>query len=310
MPPLLKLLRPHQWAKNAFCFAGVVFGARLQEPHALLNALAVVACFCAASSAIYVFNDTRDRDRDRLHSKKKSRPIASGQVSVGLASITGLVLAFAAIGGALFLDWWILSHSPKGGGVTGGAVLPPWPTTLCVGLYVFLNFCYTVELKHRPIIDVNCVAAGFVLRLLAGIWVQGDTPTVWIVLCTFTLALLLAIAKRRSELATFDPAHEDQRPVLLNYTLPFLDSLINSAATVTVVSYALFTTLSGKNSTLFVTVPIVYYAVMRYKLLTMVRGQAEEPEKIVLKDRGIQASIILWVLFYMTIVHADLRLFR
>jgi len=310
MPPILKLLRPHQWAKNVFCLAGVVFGTRLTDPHAHLKALAVFAFFCAASSAIYVYNDYRDRERDKLHPKKRERPIASGKVSLGLASVVGLLLAVLAVGGAAFVDWWILSHSPTDAGITGTAVLPPWPTTLCVLSYLFLNFCYTVELKHRPLIDVNCVAFGFVLRLLAGIWVLGDTPTVWIALCTFTLALLLAIAKRRSELATFDPAHEDQRPVLLAYTLPFLDSLINSAATLTVVAYALFTTLSGKNPTLFATVPIVYYAVMRYKLLTIVRGQAEEPEKIVLKDKGIQASVILWVLFYLAITHGDVRLFR
>jgi 4-hydroxybenzoate polyprenyltransferase len=310
MPPLLKLLRPHQWAKNVFCFAGVIFGTLIADPHAHLKALAVFGLFCAASSAIYVYNDIRDRDRDRLHPRKRERPIARGQVPVSQAALVGLVLAVLAVAGALLVDWCILTHSPKGGGITGKAVLPPWPVTLSVAGYLFLNLCYTVELKHRPIIDVNCVAGGFVLRLLAGIWVLGDTPTVWIVLCTFTLALLLAIAKRRAEFATSDPAHEDQRPVLLAYTLPFLDSLINSAATVTVIGYAPFTVLSGKNPTLFATVPIVYYAVMRSKLLTIVRGQSEEPEKNVLKDKGIVAAGIIWILFYLAIVHGDVRLFR
>jgi len=153
------------------------------------------------------------------------------------------------------------------------AVLPPWPAPWCAGACLLPNFAHTAGLKHRPLTDVNCVAGGFVLRLLAGIWVPGDTPTVWNALCTYTLALLLATALR---------------PVLLACTLPFLDSLINSAAPE----------------------PIVCYAAMRCKLPTIVRGQAGEPEKIVLKDKGIQAGLILRVLFYLATTHGDVRLFR
>lgn len=294
MHPLLKLLRPHQWIKNLFCFAGVVFGGHLAEPDAYLKALGVFACFCAVSSATYIFNDIRDRELDRQHPKKQKRPIASGQVSVPVASFACGLMLFVGLAGGYVL-----------GRESSASVL------ICLLIYLLINYAYCVDLKHRAIIDVNCIASGFVLRMLSGIYLLGDMPTVWIVLCTFSLALLLALAKRRGELAALKRGTgEEQRPVLWSYTLPFLDSLINSAATFSVVAYSLFTVLSGKNQALCLTVPIVYYGIMRYKFLTMVKGRTEEPEKVMLSDKGMLFSLVCWLIAYLVIERSGITLFR
>lgn len=294
MPPLLKLIRPHQWTKNVFCFAGVVFGGRLAEPDAHLKALGVFACFCAVSSATYVFNDIRDRELDKEHPKKKNRPIASGKVSVPTAAVVCVLLLVAGLLGAYRLG---LDSSDS--------------VLICLLTYLSINFAYCVDLKHRAIVDVNCIASGFVLRVLSGIYLLGDKPTVWIVLCTFTLALLLALAKRRGELESIQQGSgEEQRPVLWSYTLPFLDTLINSAATVSVVAYSLFTVLGGKNPALCITIPIVYYGIMRYKFLAIVKRRTEEPEKVMLKDKGMLFSLVTWVITYLVIERSGLDLFR
>lgn len=294
MPPLLKLIRPHQWTKNVFCFAGVVFGGRLAEPDAHLKALGVFACFCAVSSATYVFNDIRDRELDKEHPKKKNRPIASGKVSVPTAAVVCVLLLVAGLLGAYQLG---LDSSDS--------------VLICLLTYLSINFAYCVDLKHRAIVDVNCIASGFVLRVLSGIYLLGDKPTVWIVLCTFTLALLLALAKRRGELESIQQGSgEEQRPVLWSYTLPFLDTLINSAATVSVVAYSLFTVLGGKNPALCITIPIVYYGIMRYKFLAIVKRRTEEPEKVMLKDKGMLFSLVTWVITYLVIERSGLDLFR
>jgi len=277
-----------------FCFAGVVFGGRLAELDAHLKALGVFACFCAVSSATYIFNDIRDRELDRMHPKKKHRPIASGQVPVSLAAVIGLLLLAAGLTGAWFL-----------GRDSSDSVL------ICLLTYLAINFAYCVDLKHRAIVDVNCIASGFVLRVLSGIYLLGDMPTVWIVLCTFTLALLLALAKRRGELVGLEQGTgEEQRPVLWSYTIPFVDTLINSAATVSIVAYSLFTVLGGKNPALCLTIPIVYYGIMRYKFLAMVKLRTEEPEKVMLKDKGMVFSLVMWVITYLAIERSGLNLFR
>ncbi|MFT4692311.1 MAG: 4-hydroxybenzoate polyprenyltransferase [Limisphaerales bacterium] len=294
MFPLLKLLRPHQWTKNVFCFAGVVFGGRLGEADALLKALGVFACFSAISSATYVFNDIRDRDLDRIHPKKRKRPIASGAVSVGTASIVAVLLLAVGLSGA-----YVLGRDSNDSVIT------------CLLIYLGVNFMYCIDLKHRAIVDVNCIASGFVFRVLSGIYLLGDMPTVWIVLCTFSLALLLALAKRRGELTALEGgAGEHQRPVLWSYTVPFIDMLISSAATVAIMSYSLFTVLGGKNPALCVTIPIVYYGIMRYKFLTMVKGRSEEPEKVMLKDKGMLFTLFAWGVVYMVIESSNIQLFQ
>ena len=320
---LIKLLRPHQWTKNLFCFAGVIFGGRLFQLDAIAQGAITVVLFCAIASAVYIFNDIQDFERDRRHPKKRFRPIASGQVRIKTAVLIAIFLATLALLGAYHLGW---------------------QTFTLVLLYAINNIIYSTGLKNVLLFDVGCIAFGFVLRLLAGIYVLGDMPTAWIVLCTFSLTLFLGFAKRRTELLALlsHPMHQElrdyqesssiqnplstlhrsylklfyqrghvnkQRPVLAQYTLPFLDSMLNSTATLTVMCYALFTIISDKNPSLVITVPIVYYAVMHYKWMVTVLAIGEEPDKILREDHGIKLSLIIWLIAYLTIVYCDIRLF-
>lgn len=289
LPPLLRLLRPQQWTKNLAAFAGVIFGGRITEPGSVLLDLVVVMVFTAASAATYVFNDLRDVEYDRQHPTRRLRPLAAGEISHAAARCLGAGLAVAALLVAALL----------------GA-----RTFACLALYLAINAAYSMRLKHVPLLDVCCIAMGYVLRVLAGIYVLGDMPTAWIVLCTFFLALFLGFSKRRSELAAQASPSGDSRPVLLGYTRDTLDSLLGSSATMAVMSYALFTATSGKNPTLIVTVPIVYFAIMHYKRLVLHEDLGEEPDQILLRDRTIQVSIVLWLLAFIFIFYGHVTLFR
>ncbi len=310
---LIKLIRPHQWIKNGFCFAGLIFGGRLLETEAILLTFLTFFIFSIAASAVYIFNDIQDIKRDRCHPKKKFRPLASGNINVKTASFITAFLSVIAIIIAAQINT---------------------ATLACLLLYQFNNIAYSLKLKNLPLFDVSCVALGFVLRLLAGIYTLGDMPTAWITLCTFFLTLFLGFAKRRAELLTLLAQQNSseyslekdtetsylklfyqrgkvnlQRPVLSHYTLPFLDSLLNNTATMTIMCYSLFTITSDKNPSLVITVPLVYYAVMHYKRIVTVLETGEEPTQILLRDNTIQVSLIIWLILYLAILYFDLQLF-
>lgn len=289
LPPLLRLLRPQQWTKNLAAFAGVIFGGRLGEPGSILLDLLVVVTFTAASAATYVFNDLRDVEYDRRHPTRRLRPLASGEVDRGSALKLAAILALGALVLALLL---------------GRA------TFLCLALYLAINVLYSSGLKHVPLLDVTCIAMGYVLRVLAGIYVLGDMPTAWITLCTFFLALFLGFSKRRSELVASSSPNGDSRPVLRGYGRDILDSLLSGSAIMAVMSYAMFTATSGKSPTLIVTVPIVYYAITHYTWLVLQEDRGEEPDQILLRDRTIQISIVLWLLCFVAIFYGHVTLFR
>ena len=273
-----RLLRPHQWTKNLLCFAGVAFSGHFTHPRELLLALATFGVFCAASSGIYAFNDVMDREHDRRHPSKRNRPVAGGEIAAGVASTISVVLELAAIIGAYFLGPLAL---------------------LCLVLYVANNLAYTLKFKHVALLDVLSVAAGFVLRLLAGCYALHDVlPTSWIVLCTFFLSTFLAFAKRRAELASNDESA--QRPVLAKYSIGYLDAMVNSSAGMAIMCYAIFTIF--RQPMLVLTVPFVFYGVMHYKRLVMVLHGGEEPDRVVLKDLRIQLCIILWLITFLLVM--------
>jgi len=286
---LFKLLRPLQWTKNLLCLAGVVFSGLWYDISAIQLVIMTTIIFSVGSSSIYIFNDILDLERDQQHPIKRKRPIASGMVRVPMAVGFGIVLAIGALTGAFILDI---------------------STLVCLVLYMANNVAYSTYLKHLALFDVLCIAFGFVIRLLAGIYILGDTPTAWIVLCTFFLAIFLGFSKRRAELFGLLENDSSQRPVLSKYTAQYLDFLINSSATIALLCYSLFTVLSGKNPTLLITIPIVWYGIMHYKRLVMILKAGEEPEKILLKDNHIKICILFWLITYLTILHWDLRLFR
>jgi 4-hydroxybenzoate polyprenyltransferase len=289
LPPLVRLLRPQQWTKNLAAFAGVIFGGRITEPDSILLDLVVALVFTAASAATYVLNDLRDVEYDRQHPLRRLRPLAAGEVDRGTAQRLGVALVAAAL----------LLAAPLGAA-----------TFACLAIYLAINAAYSSGLKHVALLDVTCIAMGYVLRVLAGIYVLGDMPTAWIALCTFFLALFLGFSKRRAELMAYDSPGRESRPVLLGYGRGILDSLLSSSATMAVMSYAMFTATSGKNPTLIVTVPIVYYAVMHYQRLVLKEDRGEEPDQILIRDRTIQVSIVLWLVCFVLIFYGRVTLFR
>lgn len=223
---IFTLLRPRQWIKNILCFAGMFFADRL-DLNSLELSFGVAVFFCLASSTVYVFNDIVDRKRDRLHPTKKNRPIASGVVGIGTASVVCiLLLSITMVGSYLF--------HPS--------------VFVCLVLYFGNNLFYSLWLKEKSLIDVMMIAFGFMLRLYAGVYVLDEKPTVWFSLCTFFLTLLFGFSKRRSELVATHSDENSQRISLNKYSVPYLDSLINTASAMTVISYGLFSTSYEKKS--------------------------------------------------------------
>jgi 4-hydroxybenzoate polyprenyltransferase len=287
----LALLRPRQGTKNVVCLGGVLFSGRFTDSVHVGQALLTFVAFCGISSATYVWNDILDRESDRQHPRKCRRPIASGAVAVPAAVLMGVLVGAAGLGLASLL---------------GSGVL------LCLLLYLVNTVAYSLWLKHQILLDVLSIALGFVLRLVAGVYAVDDVPTTWIALCTFFLALFLAFGKRRAELAALITVEDQkQRPVLSQYTVPYLDAQVNSAAVMAVLCYALFTATSAdKDPTLVITVPIVWYAIMYYKRLLGFLEKGEEPERIVLSEPRILISVVLWLATYLAITYGELRLWR
>jgi 4-hydroxybenzoate polyprenyltransferase len=284
---VVALYRPRHWVKNLFCFAGAVFSTLPVTSQSLLDAGLVFLAFCFAASAIYALNDIADADRDRQHAAKRDRPVASGRLAKSQAGALAMLAATAA--------------------AIACAFAPP-KAVLCLVLYVGVNAAYSASLKHVAIIDVFCIASGFLLRLFAGVYAIGDAPTAWITLCTFFLALFLGFAKRRSEFATHATGHR-QRPALVQYSLDFLNLLVVASSTMAVVSYAVFTTTGGRDPTLAVTVLPVVYAVFHYERLTLLAA-SEQPERLLLKDRVLWLCITLWVGGFSAISHYQPAILR
>ena len=286
---LLRLMRPEQWTKNAVVLAAFLFamGDRTQRvPFGLLlPALAAAALFCLASSGIYVFNDIRDADADRLHPVKKSRPLAAGAVSVRAAAVLAFVLLAGSLAGA-----WFLAR----------------PFASVVAGYVALQFLYTMYLKRVALVDILVIATGFVLRALAGGVAIGISISPWLLLCTLLLALFLALCKRRHEKKSMDDDAEGHRPALGDYDPRLLDQLIAIAAGATIVSYSIYTlwpdTVAKFGSpALGFTIPFVIFGVFRYLDLVYRRQQGGRPERVLLSDLPLLVDLALYGLAVLCI---------
>jgi 4-hydroxybenzoate polyprenyltransferase len=274
---LLRSMRPMQWAKNLFVFAALVFDLKLLQPLPLLRTLAGFALFCLASSVVYLVNDVADRESDRQHPTKRKRAIASGVVSPGMA------LGVAALMGAVAL--------------TGGYVLGAAFGLILTGFLV-LNLLYSFWLKHVPIIDVFLIAAGFVLRVAAGVsLIQVTRFSPWLYVCMTLLALYIGFGKRRAEMVLVANGSNNTRRVLDGYTISFLDQLIVIVSATTIVAYSLYTFSAEnlpKNHTMMLTIPFVLYGIFRYMYLVHVEDSGGAPEELVLKDRPLMATLVLW----------------
>lgn len=283
----MRSLRPAQWVKNLFVLAPVVFAHRLDDPALLARVALAFALFCAASSAVYLFNDLRDREQDRLHPVKARRPIASGDLPVSVAAAASLVLAGGALAGA-----WTLGR----------------PFTLVLGGYLLLNLLYTIALKHIVILDVMSIAAGFVLRVLGGAAAIGVVVSSWLVLCGTFLALFLAFSKRRHELMLMADEARAQRKVLAEYSPVFLDQMINVVTASTLISYALYTvapeTVERLGTRHLVwTLPLVLFGIFRFLYLLYQRPDQRNPTETILRDVPFIANMALWGLLVLALIY-------
>ena len=287
---LVASMRPRQWIKNLACFAGLIFSGHLFEAPSIRAAAWAFAGFCLASSSVYLVNDVFDRRSDAANPKKRSRPIASGRLPVGMALAASGVLAAAALGSSLIL--------------TPGcrAVL----TT-----YLVMGLAYSARLKHTVLLDVMIIAVGFVLRILYGAFAVGVPATPWIVLCMFFLALFLGFAKRRSELARLGLGGPGHRPVLIKYRTGLLDLLLAMTATMAIICYALYTVIGRPESpgheTLVVTVPVVVYGICRYLLIVIVFDLGDAPEKDVVDDLPLIVAVGIWVALCVLILYMNIN---
>ena len=276
-PALIKLLRPHQWLKNGFVFAGLLFSQRWSDAAVVPNVLLAFAAFCCAASAVYVLNDWLDRKLDAQHPTKRLRPFASGAVSAP----AGLVLA-----GLLLLGGFCFAY--------GNRVL-----LSLLAVYLLMNLAYSLRLKTVPVVDVFIISSGFILRLLAGTIAVGIAPSHWLLLTGMFVALFLGFAKRKAE--TFhEPA--SQRAVLAHYPPALLDTYIAMTMTAAVMSYSLFA-ISAESQLrhgerLIYTVPLVIFGMLRYTYQVH-RGRGEDVARDLLRDPWIVVTGICWVGFFV-----------
>lgn len=279
---ILRSLRPRQWTKNLLVFAAPLFALRVHEPHVFAATAAGFGVFCLLSGSVYLLNDVKDREKDQLHPVKRRRPIASGELSAGLARGIAWVLLVASLGAAYSL------------GVAFAAVAAG---------YLLLNVLYSFLLRRLVLLDILSIATGFVLRAIAGAELMagvGEAVPIspWLLLCTFFLSLFLALGKRRSELATVGDGH---RSTLRNYSLPLVDQLTTVTVSVTILSYSIYTIWPdtvehvGSGGLLF-TVPFVVYGLGRYLFLVQQEGKGGDPSEMLLTDRSIRWTVVLWVL--------------
>lgn len=275
---MIKLLRPHQWLKNGFVFVGLLFGHAWSDVVTVQAVVLAALAFCFVSSAIYVINDLADREADRLHPHKKHRPLAAGTVTAGQGMVLGALCALAGFA----LAW---TASPT--------------VLLIVALYAVLNLLYSWRLKHVVILDVFIIAAGFMLRILAGTVGVGIPPSSWLLLTGLMVTLFLGFAKRRSELAVMEHSTAPARKVLQNYSLPMLDLMIGVCATGVVMAYSLYTmsadTIAAhRTGNLIYTVPFVLYGLFRYLHLTFSTDAGEDPARDLLRDPHLLLTVLGW----------------
>jgi 4-hydroxybenzoate polyprenyltransferase len=274
---LLQTMRPKQWVKNGVVFAALVFDRQLLHPEPLLRTAAGFVLLCVLSSTVYLFNDLADIEKDRLHPKKRLRPLPSGRLRREVALAAAVVLPLIAVP----LSFWL-----------------EWRFGLIAAVYLLTNVLYSFRLKHVVILDVLLVALGYVLRVAAGvvlITVERFSP--WLYLCITLLALFMALGKRRAELALMSNNSGASRRVLDEYSLPFLDELINLVSTAMIMAYSLYTFSAPnlpENHAMMLTIPFVLYALFRYLYLIHMRGEGGAPDELVLSDRPLQITFILW----------------
>ncbi|HOM71503.1 MAG TPA: decaprenyl-phosphate phosphoribosyltransferase [Armatimonadota bacterium] len=276
---LVRSMRPKQWTKNLLVFAGYLF--TIEQKHSIddfLQVLFAFLLFCTAAGAVYIFNDAADVKRDRHHPTKCKRPIASGQVSITAAVIFAFFLIVGSVLSAFRLD-------------TGFGYI--------LSAYLILTSAYSAKLKHVVIVDLLVLAAGFIIRAAAGAVVLHVAISPWLLLCTTLLALFLGLAKRRHELVILEGDAVNHRKILDEYSVAFLDQMINITSAAALMAYSLYTFSAFSETAkshpyMMVTIPFVIYGIFRYLYLIHTKNVGGHPEQVLLDDKPLLLNIILW----------------
>ena len=276
---IFKSLRPQQWIKNFFIFAPVIFSRNLLNRPVVLKSAAAFAAFCLIASAHYIFNDIRDLEEDRLHPVKSKRPLASGRLKTGPAVLSCAVFAVLGLAVAAAINRGVLIISAA---------------------YFVLQVLYSLRLKHVVILDVFVVAAGFVIRVVAGGLAIEVAISSWLLICTMMLALFLAMGKRRHEIVLLEGNARNHRPILKEYNTDLLDQMISVVTASTLVAYCLYTISEetvAKFGTrkLIYTVPFVLYGIFRYLYLIYLKAEGGSPESLIIKDKPLLLDLFLWI---------------
>ena len=283
---LLKTMRPKQWTKNVFVFAALAFDEKILNLRYLSCTVVGFVLFCLISGVVYTINDLADIEKDRLHPTKRHRPLPSGELSSRFALTAAIIIGAGAL--------------------IGAALLNPALAMILAG-YLTLQIGYSFYLKHIVLLDVMAIAAGFVLRVGAGVpLVDAERFSPWLYICTTLLALFLGLGKRRGELVLLKDEAVNHRAILASYTVPLLDQLISSITASTILAYALYTfsaTNLPENNLMMLTIPFVIYGLFRYLYLIHVEGSTLAPDEVLLKDRAMQVDIVLWGLSAVSILY-------
>ena len=290
---LLKTMRPKQWVKNGVIFAALVFDHHLLQLRPLLETIAGFVLLCVLSSTVYIINDLADIEKDRQHPRKRLRPLASGALKKETAIAAAIVLPLVALPLAYLLD-------------VGFAVVAV--------IYLAENLLYSFQLKHYVILDVLMVALGYLLRVIAGALIIDVAISPWLYICMTLLALFMGFGKRRGELKLLSRngqgnGNQTSRKVLEEYSLAFLDEMINLVSSATVMAYSLYTFSADnlpKNHAMMLTIPFVLYGIFRYLYLIHIRGEGGAPDELVLTDRPLQVTFGLWGLSAVLILYLNM----
>jgi len=294
-------MRPRQWLKNVSLYAPLVFWGELFRPDGFLKTTKAAVLFCVVSSAVYLINDILDAERDRRHPFKKNRPIAAGKLSVKMALSVAVTLLTVGLVGSFFLESYFF-----------------FP----VLAYFLLQLFYSLWLRNVIILDALVIAVGFILRVFAGAWVLPVPLSSWLVLSTIGLALLLAFGKRRSErtILAAEGLNSKTRRTLKHYPATLLDAMISMSAAYAILSYSLFAFQTSplpatplfetflpatiaRPKLMMLTIPLVIYAVARYLYVIYEKQEGESPERVLLSDYPLLASVILWGLSVVAIIY-------
>ena len=274
-------MRPRQWTKNGFVFAGLIFSKSFFNVDAILRVILAFFLFSLVSGALYIINDVIDREKDLHHPVKCKRPIASGRIHIAGAMITALLIIVVSLSASFYLDVKLFS---------------------ILLAYSVLVFAYSIKLKNIVILDVIILSMGFVLRTAGGAVVIGVWISPWLILCTTLLALFLALIKRKNELRVLADGAANHRKILQEYSPELIDRMLSVVTSTTLMSYSLYTFSAGKSSYMMLTIPFVLYGIFRYQYLTSARDMGGSPELVLLQDKPLLIDIVLWAAACVVIV--------